>query len=457
MAGTLREEAVKLRENLDKVYEAGQDYVTEKVCRSVTKTGTMVVCHPVGDYPLTVTTESGATTITRCGKNLLDLSEGKVVPVQYVYDTGGLSDARYGVELIVPPGTYTIKAAVKTGTPADYVYAAACNLDKTVSFGFMSPVVNTTLPVETKTFTEWARIYVYNAIGKLPGGQSLSGTMAIFNKYDIQLEVGSEATPFEPYVGESFNVGDIIPSLTGTNVVWADTGNLTVTYTTDRYEEGKQAEHDRFWDVLQIYGNRKDYCYAFYNGGWTDGNFYPKYDFNIIVPSGVHCYMFANCEITDLKGRLEDCCVKLNTGNNYRFSFMFYNAKVLTHIPELDMTLANYTQTMFSGNSKLHTIDKMIFSEDGLSVELKFSGCSALANIVIEGKIANNFNMQWCPLTVESMKSVIGALKDFSGTDKVDTYTLTFSDDCWATLEADSTSPSGGTWEDYVTSLGWLT
>ena len=55
------------------------------------------------------------------------------------------------------------------------------------------------------------------------------------------------------------------------------------------------------------------------------------------------------------------------------------------------------------------------------------------------------------------MKSIISCLKDYSGTDSEDLYSVLFTDDCWNNLEADSTAPDGGTWRTYVDNLGWLT
>lgn len=196
------------------------------------------------------------------------------------------------------------------------------------------------------------------------------------------------------------------------------------------YDAGKEAQYDQFWDAFQNYGERTDYSYAFYRG-YSDANFYPKYDLNVVIPNGVHSYTFANNTITDLKGRLEECGVKLNTENNTRFSYMFYGNRQLTHVPELDMRNANYIVSMFSANSALHTIDKLILSESGLAVDLTFTGCLKLENIVIEGKIAANINMSACPLTAASVQSIIDALKDLTGST---TKTLTFKSDVGAAL-----------------------
>ena len=202
--------------------------IVDKLCPDINESGGIVTCEPVEGYPLTVTAEDGATTITRCGKNLLDLSEGKVDVVSYIDSTGNLNNDFYGVELILPPGTYTIKAVLKSGATGDYIYGAVNDIDKTHRIDTFSPVQNTSMKALTKTFNEWVRLYIYDAGVKISMGRKKEVSIAVLNKYDIQLEVGATATAFEPYVSESFNVGDAVPALSGVNTIWADTGNITV-------------------------------------------------------------------------------------------------------------------------------------------------------------------------------------------------------------------------------------
>ena len=117
-------------------------------------------------------------------------------------------------------------------------------------------------------------------------------------------------------------------------------------------------------------------------------------------------------------------------------------------------TSINYT---FDG-CKMETVDKL---EIGTSGTQTFGGafrnCDRLKNIKMTGVIGRNIDFSYSPLTVESMKSIISCLKDYSGTDEADLYKVSFNEDCWNNLEADSASPTGGTWQDYVADLGWLT
>lgn len=177
------------------------------------------------------------------------------------------------------------------------------------------------------------------------------------------------------------------------------------------FEAGKKAEYDAFWDAFQLNGTRTRYDYGFYTEAWSDEIFFPKYDINVVIPTGVHSYTFANNNITDLAGRLKECGVKLNTSDNARFSYMFYSARLLTHIPEIDMRKATYVVSMFQTANALHTIDKLIFADDGIEVDMTFLNCYALENIVIEGKIAAKFDIHWSSrLSRASIESVVTAL-----------------------------------------------
>lgn len=78
-----------------------------------------------------------------------------------------------------------------------------------------------------------------------------------------------------------------------------------------------------------------------------------------------------------------------------------------------------------------------------------------MENITFEGEIGRSINFSYSPLSVESMKNVIEHLVNYTGTEKELSYTVTFTEACWTKLEADSTAPNGGTWKEYVASLGW--
>ena len=227
------------------------------------------------------------------------------------------------------------------------------------------------------------------------------------------------------------------------------------------YDKGRNDEYDDFWDDFQKNGNAHDYMCAFGNDGWSDANFKPKYP---IISNNMH-RTFRSTRVTDLKKKLTECGVYLDSSAAWDFTQAFgYSSYILT-VPELDMRNATTLTSMFCTDSKLHTVDKIIFSENNnLSFTEFAKACYSLKEIRFEGKIANNIDFSWSPLSVESMKSIISCLKNHTGTTKEATQTLSFTETCWANLEASTTPYEDGltenkelSWQDYIqTTLGWL-
>lgn len=187
------------------------------------------------------------------------------------------------------------------------------------------------------------------------------------------------------------------------------------------YEAGKQSEYDRFWDSFQNNGALRNYENKFRQ--WFDGCYNPKHP--IVVGTGKTA--FSSC----------------------------YNQSEITDT-RVDITVrSTQSKHCFYNDTKLHTIRKLIVI-DTVTFDNWFDHATALNHITIEGEIGNSINFQYCPLTVESMKNIITHLVNYAGTDKDGVYTVKFTTACWTALEADSTAPDGGTWEDHVLNLGWL-
>ncbi len=214
--------------------------IVDKLCPSFEKSGYIVTCEPVEGYPVTVTSDETSSTFTRCGKNLLDLSEGNVKAINWIRDGGAVSDDFWGVELILPPGTYTIKAA---GSSGDYIYAQANDLARTK---YLKPFAKQPVAggqpnaAQTVTFTEWMWLYIFESNVPISGGQKKTTVVNIFNKYNVQLEVGNTATAFEPYNGEEFSftredgiAKATVPALPGVNTFISEVDGITVTGKSD--------------------------------------------------------------------------------------------------------------------------------------------------------------------------------------------------------------------------------
>lgn len=147
------------------------------------------------------------------------------------------------------------------------------------------------------------------------------------------------------------------------------------------YNKGKQSEYDRFWDALQENdADDIDYNYKFYY--WRNGEAYnPKYTIHTNKSS---------CNMT------------------------FYGAVGITDtMVDIDVSQGpTKINNMFQWATKLHTVRKLIVSENITSYALTFHNCDLLKNIEIEGVIASDIAFPNSPyLTEKSLKSITDALK----------------------------------------------
>lgn len=151
------------------------------------------------------------------------------------------------------------------------------------------------------------------------------------------------------------------------------------------YDSGVQTEYDRFWDSFQQNGTRRNYPNGFSGSCWNDDTYNPKYE--IIV--------------TNL-------CVD-----------MFKNNSVITStkVPiTIDTTSANSTG-VFTGCSRLREIPSIKVTAKVPTFASWFHGCNALTtiNFTKDSVIAKSIDFQWCPLTSESVQSIIDHLMDLTG------------------------------------------
>ncbi len=200
--------------------------IVDKLCPSFTESGAIVTCEPVEGYPLTVAADAEATTVTRCGKNLLEFKNP--YPVEYYSVSGTTPQKRTGWEFILPPGTYTFSATKKNASVGDvYMYGYVVDSDnRCVSGKSLALVAGKTITNRTVNVTTGEKVMLYDGVGE---GQSVSTVTKLFNEdYVVQCEAGNTATAFEPYIAETFNPGETIPALPGVNTIWAEKGEVTV-------------------------------------------------------------------------------------------------------------------------------------------------------------------------------------------------------------------------------------
>lgn len=184
------------------------------------------------------------------------------------------------------------------------------------------------------------------------------------------------------------------------------------------YEAGKaEGGGPDFWDVYMQNGTRGSYQYAFSGTWWTNGTFTPKYQ----LKPWQAAFMFYNAAITDLSNlpdgtpRIDFSGVKSNMNCQRTFA-----DSAVEIIGTVDVSnISDSINTLFGWNTtstcKLHTIQKLIVAETNSFGTNCFQNCSKLKNITIQGTIGKNFNMSACPLSTDSVQSIVDALKTLSG------------------------------------------
>ena len=190
-------------EEIEKV----ENQIIDKLCPSFTESGAMVTCEPIEGYPLTVTAEEGATTITRCGKNLLS-EDWKVF--------GNYTDKYFYLDL--KPGKYVI--AAERNAPTDFYLRKLMD----------GATADTKYLLMSTNDTEFHNIaFEVTATAGEQWVIRCGSQVNINNVKWVQIEVGSKFTSYEEYRGEAFAVGETIPALQGVNHIFADVGEVTVT------------------------------------------------------------------------------------------------------------------------------------------------------------------------------------------------------------------------------------
>lgn len=181
---------------------------------------------------------------------------------------------------------------------------------------------------------------------------------------------------------------------------------LNVTY---NKSWGMQTEYDRFWDTVQSNGTRANYKDFFTGKGWRSGTFNPKYPIN--CTSGSYATNLFN------GSAIVDTVVPITITGSH--SAVFYNATSLVTIRDLDMRGATGTGADW------------------------VTGCTKLANVKMVGTIPININFKDCPLTAESLVSLVEALSPSASS-----KTLTVKSS--AVSSADWSKTAYASWEDLV-------
>lgn len=131
--------------------------------------------------------------VKQTGKNLFDKNAVTVSSIT-VYSSNGTESTRQGFEYHLPAGTYTLRC--NSENVAAYIYMNVVDADRSfVSFAMLSQAVTSGWKTVTVTLTEGQYILVYKGT-----------TTALSLDFDLQIELGSDATSYEEYQGQTYSV-----------------------------------------------------------------------------------------------------------------------------------------------------------------------------------------------------------------------------------------------------------
>ena len=262
------------------------------------------------------------------------------------------------------------------------------------------------------------------------------------------------------------------------------------------YENGENTGretdwYNTFWDAFQDNGERNMYNNAFSNesaytntaehyGNWDAKSLIPKYP---IRPMKTDAVIFSGVKIDDFKKHCEtyniivdwsQCTALGNCYRNFKTKYLpdidassstslsssFYWCTELLESPDIinGSQITTYANAYTDCNKMTRV--PTLWATNVTNFSGALGSCSSLKNIdKIEGEIQVSFNVQSCPLNIESFKKVITHLKNYSGTSSEYTCTLTVKSASYASLEAEgATAEYNGvacTWTELIDNFKW--
>ena len=255
----------------------------DKLCPSFGEKAYVAACEPLEGYPLEVVstidekdTAWDSITMTQCGKNLFDFQSG-TYKVSYTSSSGD-TGSRFGYAVMMPPGTYTLHA-VMTGTGSHFVYGVHNGADGSYK-GSVHLVQDKAFWTRTVTVEQGDVIYIYDGVST--HGEVTANNM--FANFQVQIEAGSVATPYEPYNGVTFTV-DL--SKLDEEVPWG-----SYNWNTGVLDTGENGYYQH---------NPEDGIFTRINSIST---YVPPIVRNIPALSGTNC-LYSDCGDTEVKGKAD--------------------------------------------------------------------------------------------------------------------------------------------------------
>lgn len=180
------------------------------------------------------------------------------------------------------------------------------------------------------------------------------------------------------------------------------------------FEAGKQNQNDEWWNVFMtgLKNNAWSNKYAFAGPGWTDETFNPNMSLAPIIAEG----MFFQNKVVNYKQILERNGITIDFSKTQNCPRLFYYSYI-ADFPPINLTSVNTSLTYSFAYLQGENITlPLILNDDGSAqFDNTFYNSVGLTNLTITGVIGKNgFNVSSCiNLTVDSLMSIINALKDF--------------------------------------------
>lgn len=184
-------------------------------------------------------------------------------------------------------------------------------------------------------------------------------------------------------------------------------------------EQGKNAEWNAFWDANQQNGNRTNYSYAYWGGGWNKNNFKPKYDIRPNASYGSAEKLFFQfgsgaTESVDLVELAEQQGIELDFSQVREFMSTFASTNI-SRLGVIDMRNATTCGNTFYQYYPyaLRAIEKIISAETTQWLTNSFGSCYNLKEVRFEGVVARSLEFNESGgLSKATIQSLVSVLSD---------------------------------------------
>lgn len=196
--------------------------------------------------------------------------------------------------------------------------------------------------------------------------------------------------------------------------------------------QGKQQKTEEFVNMLTNNGAKTNFSYAFYQANMSDEMCTDIFSYwNATIKNALNMFYGAKNIVNGFYTDKLDFsqCQSLNQ------TFSASHARKFKKIDARATTKGNNgANGTFGSCNYLESIDEY-YPSTSASFQKTFDGCSSLAHIIFRSEITiNGLNLQWSPLNVESLKSILDNLADKSTDTSGTTWKVTVGSTNYATI-----------------------